>query len=89
MSKPALNYLHSKELMDAFCGKCDYNKYYQGYFNPLSGIVDPPFNSCPAAFGIGCNECKQRSRFLDVVDLLIELDNCAELEKTETVVVGN
>lgn len=81
VSEAASNYLQSDELKEAFCGDCPWNVYHPGYFNTMSGAVDPPWNECPADLDISSDKCYHKSDYEEIVALLAEADDVAGMRK--------
>lgn len=82
VSEPSRDYLQSEKLQEAFCIDCPWAEYHEGYFNPFTGVGDPPYSTCPAEFDLGSPSCKQRPRFLDIAKWLSQLDDEVGLERT-------
>ena len=87
VSTLALGYLQSRELEESFCGDCPWNEYFEGYFNEITGMADPPHEECLADFDLTSDDCRMKSQFTAVVEALEEADRLAGIKREVRIVL--
>ena len=74
LSEAARNYLETESFQNYVCETCWFIQSTEGYFDPLSGFVDPPSDTCPCEYDIFDSGCAMRHRLGEIVGFLEDAD---------------